>query len=217
MHRFFASALAFGFVALAAAPISAQSPAPLDSAPITVSQVLVAHDTDGVTWATCLSFTNNTKHVIQAVKFGFNFQDAFDTTVGSYNGDRVGEFMPGVLIQGPESLDIVGFGNIVQKSQNCWVYPQRIASLSSVVVTVLKVRYGDGTVWVNANPAPAFKASYLSGLGDEPHPTYIYCGIFPIKYDVLAKYPDNKCWKAYQAAHAKWLQAHASPAPSPSP
>jgi hypothetical protein len=205
-------------IVLGAGPIYAQSPTPQDSDPITVSQVLVAHDTDGVTWATCLSFTNNTKHVVEAVKFGFAFQDAFDTTVGDYNGDRVGEFMPGVLIQGPESLDITGFGNIVQKSQNCWVYPQHIASLSSVVVTVLKVRNGDGSVWVNPNPTAAFKASYLPNLSDEPHPKYIYCGGWlQMKYDVLAAHPDMPCWKQYEAAHAKWLQSHASPSPSPSP
>lgn len=154
---------------------------------------------------------------MEAVKFGFAFQDAFDSAVGSYTGDRVGEFMPGMLIRGPESLGITGFGNIIQKSQNCWVYPQHIASLSSVVVTVLKVRYGDGSVWINPNPAVAFKASYLLNISDEPHPKYIYCGIFPVEYESAAAHPDSKCWKDYEAAHSKWLQAHASPSPSAAP
>lgn len=212
MKQFFALTLALGFVMSATIPLAAK-----DTDPITVSNVLVAHDTDGVTWATCLSFTNNKKQMIQAVKFGFNFQDAFETTVGTYNGDRVGEFAPGVTIDGPESLDIAGFGNIVQKSQNCWIYPQHIASLSNVIVTVLKVRYGDGTIWVNDNPIAAFKASYLPTL-DGPHPKYIYCkGWLQVKYDFVAQHPDSPCWKDYQADHAKWLREHASPSPSPSP
>jgi hypothetical protein len=212
MRKVISLVLGLGFIVSAiAAAQTAPSP---ETSPVTVSNILVAHDTDGLTWATCLSFTNSTKRVVQAIKFGFSFQDAFDTTVGSYSGDRVGEFEPGIAIEGPANLDIVGFGNIVQKSQNCWVYPQHVASLSSVVVTVLKIRYGDGTIWVNQDPTAVFKASYLPTI-DGPHPTYIYCGGWlQVKYDFVAAHPDSSCWKKYQADHQKWVRDHASPSPA---
>jgi hypothetical protein len=218
VHLKYGVGLAFVLLFALTMVAAAQTGPPTDDAsPVSVSHILVAHDADGVTWATCLSFTNDTNRMIQAIKFGFDFQDAFDSTVGSYSGDRVGEFAPGVPIDGPESLEIAGFGNIVQKSQNCWVYPQHIASLSSVVVTVLRIRYGDGAIWVNDNPKAIFKASYLASL-DGPHPKYIYCkGWLQVKYDFLAAHPDSQCWKDYQADHARWLQSRQSPGASPSP
>ena len=186
---------------------------PNADSPVAVSNILVGSDADKITWATCISFTNKTQRVIEAVKFEFDFQDAFDTTVGKYDGDRVGQFAPGVLIEGPDSFDVSGFGNVVQKAPNCWVYPQHIASLSSVKVRVLKVRYGDGTIWVNDNPTSVFVGKYMADTGNSPHPTYIMCGWVKVRYEVVALYPESQCWKKFQA----WQSEQASPSPSPAP
>src|ERR1700680_1290780 len=107
---------------------------------------------DQTHWATCVSFKNATDKLIVAVQFKFTYVDAFDTPIQTNRGDRVGEFAPGVLIEGAKSPDQlpgpgIGGDNIRQHSENCWEVLIVAGSLSKITTEVQKVRYADGTIW----------------------------------------------------------------------
>ena len=144
--------------------------------PIVVTRLFTAVR-NRVDWFSCLSFKNNTQQNITAIQFRFTYIDAFDTPINSFRADRVGDFAPGVLVEGPENADIVGGGNITQKSANCWEVPQIVGSLSKVTVEVQKVRFTTGTIWNAPNDHPVFTANYMGSgsAGDIDHPATVRC------------------------------------------
>lgn len=197
------------------------SPAPTPNvSPVSVSKTfIVTTNTKSVSWVTCLSFTNETQQTMQAIQFGFTYKDAFDTTVGSFHGDRVGEFSPGVLIEGPDNAgDYMTTGNS-RKAQNCFTYPMVVGSIASVEVSILKVRYGDGIIWTNPSPTTVFSSNYMALL--QEHPARLGCkGIRfgltePWWYVQQQLDKGNRYW---QNCYKTWLNANQlQPTSSPSP
>jgi len=79
-------------------------PAYGDGSPIAISKTfIVTTNQNSVTWVTCLNFTNMDSRTVQAIQFKFTYKDAFDEAVGRFKADRVGEFGPGILIEGPDN------------------------------------------------------------------------------------------------------------------
>lgn len=207
---------------LSIAPGSAVAALPPTSAdtgtPVAVSKVfIVTSNAQSVTWTTCLSFTNETKSTMRAVRFGFVYKDAFGGAAATFHADRVGEFAPGVLIEGPDNAsDYLTTGNS-RKAQNCFSYPTVVGSISSVDVQILKVRYGDGTVWTNPAPATVFSGNFITNIGDGTHPARVMCGFLSEPWDFAVAHAP-KCIQRYYEWKAKQdAAASASPSPSATP
>ena len=208
-------------------PVAPQPPA---SAPVTISR-LYTQVNNRVVWTTCLNFTNATSKAMTAIQFKLTYVDAFDTPLTTFRADRVGEFSPGVLIEGPENGQITGGGNVDQKIQNCWQVPMVVGSLSAVNAEVAKVRYNDGTIWVApANGNPVYSGRYMSGIGFVEPPKEISCpGLMfgsKMKWWWIEQYGHgNKkvepCIIAWEKEHGNlqgWPPAQpTSPEPSPTP
>ena len=184
--------------------------------PVGVTQLYVLSSHPNV-WITCVSFVNNTAHEIQAVQFRFIYVDAFGVDVASFLGDRVGDFSPGALIQGP-SDPTLSLGSNGTPAANCWSDVQVIGSLSAVHVAISKIRYGDGTIWVNPQPTPIFTGQYLGSDADHPDTVLCHIGILRVRvtWERAIKSPGCK------SAIDDWRRTHlqqmlTSPSPSPSP
>lgn len=224
--------LPWGAVAQTSIPVQMTTPPP-QSNPVIVNRLFTAVR-DRVYWVSCLNFTNNTPRTITAVQFKFTYLDAFETPIHTFRADRVGSFAPGTLIEGPENADIIGAGNVAQKSANCWVVAQVVGSLSKVTAEVVKVRYSDGTIYVAPAEHPIFTGTYMfPDLSGIDHPDKLRCktGIIVIDapWDKVAAQANqtatnNKvartCMGAWYHEHGMtppWETAAASPAPTPTP
>jgi hypothetical protein len=191
--------------------------AQVSNTPVTVSKIFTFEADNHLTWVNCLSFTNNTAKSITAIKFRFSFYDAFDTLVDTVTADRVGDFAPGVLIEGPDNQgDFLTTGNS-RKAENCWNHVATIGSVSAVKVDVLKVRYGDGTIVTLDNPA-TFTGQYMGALSDRPHPDKIQCRMMRWPWKPFSEEMDRGN-KLFAKCYAMWLHdnGYDNPSPSPSP
>jgi len=180
-------------------------------------------------WASCVSFTNASNRSIRAIQFQFTYYDAFDTPITTFRGDRVGDFAPGVLIEGPENADIVGGGNVDQKVQNCWVIGQLVGSLEKVTAEVLKVRFANGDIWVAPPDHAVFTATYMGGGGGsfvEP-PATLRCrmgilGVITVHWDAMNQDIAKRnarivaCVKDWERDNGD-IRGWPTPDPSPSP
>jgi hypothetical protein len=133
----------------------AQSAGPVATvrSPVVVSELFVINWHDG--WKLgCLTFSNASDREIHAIRFGLSY--AQDNPLGDGPSqryiDRIGTFAPGVAIRAPTRF----LGTVAETSpalENCW----RVAGGSDIAtvlgVSILKVVYADGTVWVNPNPS----------------------------------------------------------------
>lgn len=193
------------------APIGANA----ESSPIAVSKLFVYQDPRwSMAWTTCISFRNESTRDIQAVKFGFTYVDAFDSPIAQFSGDRVGQFSPGVTIEGPSDPSLSNGSNNTA-ALNCWRDTQQIASLSSVQVRVLKIRYFGGEVWSNPDATPLFTGAYMV---NNPPPARIKCGLFSFGWDYAQHVPACAGVIRNYYAHQAWAPVEAtSPQPSPSP
>ena len=195
---------------------------------------------DRTNWATCVSFKNLTDKTIVAVQFKFTYVDAFDTTIQTNRGDRVGEFAPGVLIEGATSPGQlpgpgIGGGNIQQHSENCWEVLIVAGSLSKITTEVQKVRYADGTIWVNPGLPTVFTAQYMASgpytIDAWPHPKNVPCGIVNWPWESSAKAQIARGNSGIIKCYNKWLAKNgygpyvpgtapimlATPSPAPTP
>jgi len=112
-------------------------------------------------YAACVSFLNASQKLITAVRFEFVLADVFHEKIGAFHGDRIGEFSPGVSIDGPADQ---GEFNVVvnggtwkganRKAFNCWTYYVS-GTPQSMQATVSHVLFADGTEWKVAAPAIA--------------------------------------------------------------
>jgi hypothetical protein len=175
--------------------------------PIIVTRLFTAVR-NRVDWFSCVSFKNNSARPVVAIQFKFTYLDAFDTPINTFRGDRVGDFAPGVLIEGPENADIVGGGNVTQKSANCWEVPQMVGSLSQITVEVVKVRYSGGEIWVAPADHSVFSARYMASGGSyvDP-PSEIHCGMLNLKWWWFEKYGKTASQKVHNCVYA-WEREH---------
>jgi hypothetical protein len=146
---------------LAALPgiAGAQTTSPASDAPVEISSPFVIpwhHDTV----LTCMTFTNTSDRVIDAVRFGLS--KVQENPLGSVPDidfvDRIGSFAPGAAIRPPTKV----LGTVNRESPalaNCW---QTFASniKTELRITVLKVVYHDGSVWINPAPEPLASVTY---------------------------------------------------------
>jgi hypothetical protein len=156
---------------------------------------------DPTHWETCVTFKNVTAQAVIAVQFSFTYVDAFDTTIQTNRGDHVGQFAPGVLID----------------SSNCWFVQIAPGSLSKIITVVQKVRYQDGTIWVNSDNPQAFTTVYMGFRGD--HPDTIRChdqnygggliGMIKMNWDD----PRTAEWPDCMAKKMRYISPNASPTP----
>lgn len=175
-------------------------------------------------WITCASFRNVSQRPIVAVQFEFKYIDAFDSVIQTNRGDRVGDFAPGVSIEGATSIDQLEgtAGNVSQHAATCWRIPIVAGSLSKITAVVAKVRYGDGEIWVNPGPPVIFTAKYMAGPGDLPHPEKVRCGGANIPWNPFMKQWIEKGLRKPISCYNSWLQAngyapYVPPTPTPKP
>ena len=185
---------------------------------IAVSQLYVENGYNRTVFVTCLSFTNGEARDVRAVQFTFDFFDAFDTKVATFTGDRVGDFSPGTLIEGPHDPSLA-LGANREPALNCWIYTGIVGSLSSVKVRIQKVRFADGTIWSGPSPQYAFSGSFIQN-DSVLHPESIQCKSFLARFTV--KWEDALQNQYCKPAIEQWRKEHgmgvpASPTPSPSP
>ncbi len=181
--------------------------------PISISKLFIYQDPNyQMSWTTCISFRNDSQRDIQAIKFGFTYVDAFDSPVARFGGDQVGQFSPGVTIEGPSDPSFSN-GSNQGAALNCWRDFQQVASLSAVKVQVLKIRYFGGEIWTNPDPQPIFTGEYLV---NNPPPSRIKCMLgLTYSWNYAQQVPG--CAKAIRDwySHDAWVPAAPSPAPSP--
>jgi len=139
----------------------AQSPAPTatpaaSASPISITDPFVIPWTHDSVLA-CMTFSNASNKVIQGVRFGLHSEqknplgsNPTDATI-----DRVGSFAPGVAIRPPTRF----LGTVNRSSgalDNCWEMDPNPVNVKTVVgITVVKVVYADGTLWLNPAPSEA--------------------------------------------------------------
>ena len=152
-------------------PVGSPTPSVSPEVPVSISKLYTQVKTHpagspptsgGQFWYSCLDFTNSSAKNITAIQFKLTYIDAFDTPITSFRADRVGQFTPGVLIQGPTSIGDVNNPN---QLNNCWSVVVGVGSLSKVTAEVAKVRYSDGSIWVAPADQPVFAEVYMSGGG----------------------------------------------------
>jgi hypothetical protein len=150
--------LAVMLAAASPATSSAQEASAPDS-PVRITDPFVIpwhHDTV----LACMTFTNSSDRVIDAVRFGL--RRVQDNPLGSEPDDgfvdRIGSFAPGVAIRPPTKF--LGTVNSASPAlANCW---QSFATniKTELRITVLKVVYHDGSVWTNPAPEPLASITY---------------------------------------------------------
>jgi hypothetical protein len=143
-------------IGMMAGATQAQSAVPVATArsPVEVSELFVIPWEDG--WKLgCLTFSNASEREIHAIRFGLTYTQNNPLGDGPSQRyiDRVGTFAPGVAIRAPRRI----LGTVAENSaglQNCWrVSGSDVATVLGV--SVLKVVYADGTVWINPDPSHA--------------------------------------------------------------
>jgi hypothetical protein len=145
------------WLAPAVAGAQAATPAtPAPASPIAIADPFVIpwkHDA----LLACMTFSNTSDRAIQAVRFGLSTVE--DNPLGSEPTaayvDRVGAFAPGVAIRPPTRF----LGTVNSNStalDNCWTMdPSPVNVKSTLQITVLKVVFADGTIWMNPTPSQA--------------------------------------------------------------
>ncbi len=109
---------------------------------IRTCQVAPVYQKDGTkTEQAWIAFTNTGTQVATSIRFRFDFDDAYGSSVGSSYGDVTGMFSPGVLI------------SKLKDAQWAWVMP---GNPGQVACSVTAVRFADGTVWRDPSPQPTF-------------------------------------------------------------
>jgi hypothetical protein len=199
-------------------------PAESDSgtSPVSISRFFTANN-GAATWASCIDFTNVMQRRMTAIQFKFTYWDAFDSPITTFRADRVGDFAPGVLVQGPQNINETGQGNINQKVPNCWTITAGVGSLSKVTAEVVKIRYGDGEIWVAPAGGAVFTGTYMGGgAGFVDPPRRIQCGMFSFAWWAVEQSHTHKmeeCVKRWESANgniAGWPTAEPSPTPAAS-
>jgi hypothetical protein len=124
-----------------------------NAAPVRVVHQFAIKLSDTGRYAACVSFLNGSSRMITAVRFEFNMIDAFHGSIAHFHGDRIGEFAPGVTIEGPLTIGDYNigtsggsYGGGNQKVQNCWTYYVD-GTPETVTVEVTRVIYADGSEW----------------------------------------------------------------------
>jgi hypothetical protein len=129
-----------------------------EAVPVQITNSMHFRLRDGLRHEVCLSFVNTSQNLITAVRFGIHITDAFGDSAMNLHADRLGEFSPGIEIDGPQSIDEYNiavrggtFGGANQKVRNCWsFYPK--SQVVHLDVQVTKVLFADGSRW-EGNPA----------------------------------------------------------------
>lgn len=130
--------------------------------PVMVSEFFVIPWNDASSLA-CMTFSNATERAIQAVRFDLTSaqpQNPLDPDIHSQGHiDRVGSFAPGVAIRAPARF----MGTVNRNSSaliNCWSTDLPSNIKTQLGISIEKVVYADGTVWVNPSPQPLATVSY---------------------------------------------------------
>jgi hypothetical protein len=182
--------------------------------PIAVTKMVTAVDqANRVHWVSCVSFANASTRTVQAIRFLFTYYDAFDEPIQTFTADRVGEFAPGVAIEGASPESLLG-------ASNCWSIIGRVPSLSKVSVETVKVRFGDnGEVWTPPEPRTKFTITTLTNF-DTNHPDTIVCGgMIKLRFKWAAAQQVPNCRKAiedWEKLH-QFSAANAASSASPEP
>ncbi|MDE2480682.1 MAG: hypothetical protein KGN02_00655 [bacterium] len=118
-----------------AAPATAIETQP--SAPVQITACTSATGHSSGVWGTdsdglhlAVSFRNRSAKVVSAVLVGFQLQNQFGDTLGRVSTQATGHFSPGVLIE-----------NQHWDGENDW------PGFSTLICSVKRVLYSDGTVW----------------------------------------------------------------------
>jgi hypothetical protein len=124
-------------------------------APIQVVDEIRFPLNDRVRHVVCVSFLNTSQTLITAVRFDFIATNTFHEVVAHVHGDRMGEFSPGVTIDGPKNVDeyntaIRGgtLGGANQKIRNCFRYFPTGGVPVVVNARATHVIFADGSEWI---------------------------------------------------------------------
>lgn len=141
-----------------AVPQTIDSPVQVDTnAPVAITFHTRAVNDDGKTFKQCISFRNLAPKTATAISFHFEFFGLFNNRIEGFRPDRVGSFAPGILIEGPNPGQLFVSD---ETAKNCWNFATMSAILSNEKISVLAVRYDDGTVWSAGQP---FVNAFTSG------------------------------------------------------